>query len=182
MRFAYFVIVTTEKETKSAAFSSRLRGLMEERQMTQEMLAKAANVSQSTVHRWLHGTVPDRLWMGEVAGALGVRWRWLADGEGPKQREPLLRAETAEESSVVREDVPRYRAEEDGRIESILNRFSGAERKSVTDILEFLSLHREFLPALQTLMRMGTARINEPEDPVMAKLLRKKQEAKHAHS
>ncbi len=65
-------------------FADRLRFARQERRLTQEDLAKAADVGVATIRRAEGGSFEPRLdTIRRLAGTLGVRVGWLAAGEEP---------------------------------------------------------------------------------------------------
>jgi len=50
--------------------------------VTQAMLAKAAGISQSSVHNWGHGSIPSSDHIMDIAKLLGVSVEWILTGLG----------------------------------------------------------------------------------------------------
>lgn len=65
-------------------FQERLNALMQEKKLTQTMLALRVDTTQGTVNRWLHGSIPRGRMAKRLCVVLGVHHGWLFDGEGPK--------------------------------------------------------------------------------------------------
>ena len=63
-------------------FADRLALAMRDKRVTQAALAEALQVSQSTVSRWLAGSVPRKLVLVGIATFLDVRLDWLREGKG----------------------------------------------------------------------------------------------------
>ncbi len=64
--------------------SSRLKEARKAKGMTQTDLAKAVGVAQSTIGNIESGERDGAASLALIAEALGVRYRWLRDGEGPR--------------------------------------------------------------------------------------------------
>jgi transcriptional regulator with XRE-family HTH domain len=64
--------------------ASRLREARQAKGMTQQELAKAAGLAQSTVGNVESGDRGGASSLALLAEALDVRYRWLRDGEGPR--------------------------------------------------------------------------------------------------
>ncbi len=65
--------------------ASRLREARKAKGMTQTDLARAAGVAQSTVGNVESGERDGASSLALLAEALDVRYRWLRDGEGPRE-------------------------------------------------------------------------------------------------
>jgi transcriptional regulator with XRE-family HTH domain len=76
------------KDTGATALGLRISSRRRELKMTQEQVAKKAKCTKGAVSQWETGDVHNlrlaRLF--RVADALQVEPRWLAVGEGPKER------------------------------------------------------------------------------------------------
>lgn len=70
------------KDTET--FSTRLQSLMDEQFITQADLARILRTSQSTVLRWLDGSLPRSRMLSDLAAALNTTPVWLAEGRGSK--------------------------------------------------------------------------------------------------
>ena len=62
------------------SFSSRLKLLMDERNVSIVQLSRAVNKSSPTVHKWLHGGKIEHETLKVLAKFLGVSWIWLCHG------------------------------------------------------------------------------------------------------
>lgn len=77
-------------------FSHRLARALDEREVTQAVLARHAGVNPSTVSHWVTGRrEPDLDTINVVAGFLRVTPAWLAFGEGPMSAEAVADGATA---------------------------------------------------------------------------------------
>ncbi|CAB4159800.1 HipB Predicted transcriptional regulators [uncultured Caudovirales phage] len=65
--------------------SSRLREARKAKGLSQTELAKAAGVAQSTVGNIESGDRDGASSLAAIAEALGVRYRWLRDGDGTRE-------------------------------------------------------------------------------------------------
>lgn len=65
-------------------FSQRLEMRLGELGWTQTDLARATQTTQSTVHRWLNGSIPRSRTLMEICDALKTHKNWLLEGVGPK--------------------------------------------------------------------------------------------------
>lgn len=63
------------------SFASRLRRTREERGLSQDALARKAEVSKNTVARWEAGSVPEAPTLVRIADLLEVSVRWLIVGD-----------------------------------------------------------------------------------------------------
>lgn len=68
---------------RDKGFSERIGQAMEKSGFTQETLAKAAGVSQSTVSRWLKGSRPSLAVGIHLSTVLNVDHKWLTEGVTP---------------------------------------------------------------------------------------------------
>lgn len=75
-------------------FSSRLRELMDEHYISQGELAIRLRTSQSTVMRWLKGSMPRVRMLSDLAEALNTTPVWLAQGRGVRQFPPDEQTQT----------------------------------------------------------------------------------------
>lgn len=66
-------------------FPERLQSIIEERQISKYKIAKAIDISASTVSNYLKGkTKPDSTKLAVLSKLLGVNKEWLQTGEGAK--------------------------------------------------------------------------------------------------
>lgn len=66
-------------------FPERLQSIIEERQISKYKIAKAIDISASTVSNYIKGkTKPDSTKLTVLSNLLGVSKEWLQTGEGPK--------------------------------------------------------------------------------------------------
>lgn len=66
-------------------FPERLQSIIEERQISKYKIAKAIDISASTVSNYLKGkTKPDHTKLAVLSKLLGVNKEWLQTGEGSK--------------------------------------------------------------------------------------------------
>lgn len=66
-------------------FPERLQSIIEERQISKYKIAKAIDISASTVANYLKGkTKPDSTKLTVLSNLLGVNKEWLQTGEGAK--------------------------------------------------------------------------------------------------
>ncbi len=66
-------------------FPERLQSIIEERQISKYKIAKAIDISASTVSNYLKGkTKPDSTKLTVLSRLLGVNKEWLQTGEGSK--------------------------------------------------------------------------------------------------
>lgn len=69
-------------------FPERLQSIIEERQISKYKIAKAIDISASTVSNYLKGkTKPDSTKLTVLSKLLGVNKEWLQTGEGSKYTE-----------------------------------------------------------------------------------------------
>lgn len=74
-------------------FSERLAEAMRLQGLSQSALAKSLATAQSTVNRWLQGSLPQPRIVRPLCAVLCVRREWLMDGRGamePDERERAL--------------------------------------------------------------------------------------------
>lgn len=83
----------TEKGAPVNSLAARLSILRKERGLTQEGLAEKLDTRQSTVQGWEAGRGPTIDGLVTLADFYGVDLRWLATGEGPRERVALGEAE-----------------------------------------------------------------------------------------
>ena len=87
-----------------ARFLTRLRGLMEERGMTQKELAESVGVANATVTEWFkRGRSPLSEVLLIMPDALGVNGHWLLTGRG--QREPPSDEAVEDSTREILEDL-----------------------------------------------------------------------------
>lgn len=66
-------------------FPERLQSIIEERQMSKYKIAKAIDISASTISNYIRGkTKPDSTKLSVLSNLLGVNKEWLQTGEGTK--------------------------------------------------------------------------------------------------
>lgn len=70
---------------RNSSFSLRIAEVMGEENLTQANVAKSLHVSQTTVSRWLSGSVPRKQKATLLAKVLGVEVDWLLTGNGLKR-------------------------------------------------------------------------------------------------
>lgn len=68
------------------SFSHRLALAMKRRGLNQSDLARAVRTTQSSVFRWLNGTLPRLRILWEVSDALHVNREWLIEGQGVMEK------------------------------------------------------------------------------------------------
>jgi transcriptional regulator with XRE-family HTH domain len=73
--------------------TKRISGLRKERGLTQEELAAAVGLRQSTVAGWEAGKGPTLAGLVRLSDFYGVDLRWLATGDGEKKPRPVGEAE-----------------------------------------------------------------------------------------
>ena len=94
----------------------RVKQRMQELDIKQDELAKAAELTQPAIFKLLAGKTKRTTRLAEIAKALGVRPQWLATGEGPMQE----MGSTLEARAVIEEIEQRTRTHELGSAELIL--------------------------------------------------------------
>lgn len=72
---------------KMPGFPDRLAELMKARGFTQASLARALQISQSTISRWREGSTPQHRVMQNLAAVLRTTPDWLLRGEGSRDNE-----------------------------------------------------------------------------------------------
>ena len=77
------VILISGKSLMVDTLASRMKHVRELRNLTQAKLAKLVGVSQGTIGNIESGKRDGQNSLANIAIALGVRYRWLRDGEGP---------------------------------------------------------------------------------------------------
>ncbi|MGG6263298.1 LexA family transcriptional regulator [Leptolyngbya sp. AN03gr2] len=92
------------RETSSArdeGFISRLKQVIEEYGSINS-LARAANLSESSIRKWRDGTAePSRDRLVALAEAVQVRMDWLAAGKGPMRQDYPVAGKDAESKNLV---------------------------------------------------------------------------------
>ena len=73
----------TDEQLGSRAFGRRLREAMDARELRGAELARRANVTHTSLSKWLHGKrFPSNDALARLCGALGTTSDWLLRGEG----------------------------------------------------------------------------------------------------
>ncbi len=85
-------------------FSQRLADAMEESQHNQSTLARALGTAQSSIGRWLNGSMPRDRALAELASKLGVTVRWLSDGTGDRYKDGAPAMRFREDSNTGHEE------------------------------------------------------------------------------
>jgi|JI10StandDraft_1071094.scaffolds.fasta_scaffold11374_6 transcriptional regulator with XRE-family HTH domain len=82
MLYAYCQVVLPSAVHPSAR---RLTKILQDRDMTQNQLAKAIGVTQGQISRWLRGrnAIPQATAMA-IETIVGARWQWLLNGSRPQ--------------------------------------------------------------------------------------------------
>ena len=71
-------------------FAERLKEALVAKEVTQKELAKALDVTPSTVNRWLSGTFEPRdIMVSNIASVLGCDYLYLAKGDGEAEEDPV---------------------------------------------------------------------------------------------
>ena len=70
-------------------FQDRLKAVMAQQRLNQVALAALVDTTQSTVNRWLHGSVPRGNMARRLCAALGVANKWLIEGRGDMESVPV---------------------------------------------------------------------------------------------
>jgi transcriptional regulator with XRE-family HTH domain len=104
-----------EGNTTGVIFSQKLRDLMDRKDKTQDDVARACDLSQPAVSKWLKGTVPGGEQLSRLADLFGVSTDFLLGretseaetphGEAEETAEPAVRS-AAEQLSVLHDHDP----------------------------------------------------------------------------
>ena len=87
------------------SFSERLPEVMNEKGYTKYRVAKALNMSATTISNYLNNkTKPDTTKLEVLSHLLGVNRNWLVSGEGEKYRKVVMANDTSSGVDSVGED------------------------------------------------------------------------------
>lgn len=87
------------------SFSERLLEVMKEKGYTKYRVAKALNMSATTISNYLNNkTKPDTTKLEVLSRLLGVNRSWLLTGEGEKYRSVAVGEDTCSATHSVKED------------------------------------------------------------------------------
>ena len=87
------------------SFSERLQEVMNEKGYTKYRVAKALNMSATTISNYLNNkTKPDTTKLEVLSHLLGVNRNWLVSGEGEKYRKVVMANDTSSGVDSVGED------------------------------------------------------------------------------
>ena len=87
------------------SFSERLQEVMNEKGYTKYRVAKALNMSATTISNYLDNkTKPDTTKLEVLSHLLGVNRNWLVSGEGEKYRKVVMANDTSSGVDSVGED------------------------------------------------------------------------------
>jgi transcriptional regulator with XRE-family HTH domain len=129
---------------KLETFPKRLAHLLKAKRISQVMLAHDVDATQSTVSRWLKGSMPDPKFAVALAKRLNVSLTWLLYGtdDGPSKLEAFL-AEINEQRIPKIEAAIKYFSESsDANLEHVLEHVEHLKmiRQSLINLAEFAGI------------------------------------------
>jgi len=115
-------------------FPERLQRIIEEKKISKYKIAKAIDISASTVSNYIKGkTKPDSTKLTVLSNLLGVNKEWLQTGEGPKY---ILEEGEFPYSQFIRDNDGKYINE---KLIGILERLTESMREKDHQISELIS-------------------------------------------